>query len=403
MSGLLNWPRNTATSERRLGSGSAFGPKRSSRRRASSSVSPSSASDSTAATASSACSACQRRYSPSRSRMYVPAVIALTVSPHASRVARLTPMGLERWRDGVAHGCGTLRCRGAERTDPVTPRDLEVYLHEHIPLSQAMQVSVVEASPDRVVLRAPLAPNINHRDTVFGGSSASLAMLASWLLLLVRLESEGLECRLVVQRGTMTLRAADRGRLHRDRSDLESQVLGDIHTHARAQRSSENQGGGSARVRRKGGLSVRGRVRRTGLERERTVMIIGLASPSVASSLDEGLDKIERLRRRRCGARRRDRVLSRGLPARPARTGLRAVPVRRGDAGTRAPRRVAALARARGRHDPRDRADHRRRPPDRGVRHRRARRGPGLPDQEPDRSERGSLLRARATRASSSR
>jgi hypothetical protein len=49
---------------------------------------------------------------------------------------------------------------------------LEQYLHEHIPLSAAMGVKVVQADPQCVVLTAPLAPNINHRDTVFGGSAS---------------------------------------------------------------------------------------------------------------------------------------------------------------------------------------------------------------------------------------
>ena len=82
-------------------------------------------------------------------------------------------------------------------------RELEDYLHEHIPLSAAMQVTVGALGPDAVVLRAPLAPNINHRDTVFGGSACALAILAAWSLLHMRLRSEGIAARLVIQRNTM--------------------------------------------------------------------------------------------------------------------------------------------------------------------------------------------------------
>ena len=85
----------------------------------------------------------------------------------------------------------------------VSPRELERYLHEHIPLSRAMAASVVAVLRDEVSLAAPLAPNINHRDTVFGGSAAALAMLAGWSLLHVRLRAEGSEARLVIQRNTM--------------------------------------------------------------------------------------------------------------------------------------------------------------------------------------------------------
>ena len=80
---------------------------------------------------------------------------------------------------------------------------LEHYLHEHIPLSAAMGVRVERATCDDVRLSAPLAPNINHRETVFGGSAASLATLAAWALLHLRLTREGLRARAVIQRSRM--------------------------------------------------------------------------------------------------------------------------------------------------------------------------------------------------------
>lgn len=85
----------------------------------------------------------------------------------------------------------------------MSPAELERYLHEHTPLSKAMAVSVVSIEADAVTLRAPLAPNINHRDTVFGGSASALAILAAWSLLHVRLRAEGFASRLVIQRNTM--------------------------------------------------------------------------------------------------------------------------------------------------------------------------------------------------------
>jgi thioesterase domain-containing protein len=81
--------------------------------------------------------------------------------------------------------------------------ELERYLHAHIPLSKAMAVAVLSVGQDEVVLQAPLAPNINHRDTVFGGSAAALAMLAAWSLLHARLHAERIDARLVIQRNTM--------------------------------------------------------------------------------------------------------------------------------------------------------------------------------------------------------
>lgn len=85
----------------------------------------------------------------------------------------------------------------------VDPADIQAYLHEHIPMSLAMQASVLQADWDTVVLRAPLAPNINHRETVFGGSASTLAILSAWSLLHVRLKILGTTGNLVIQRNSM--------------------------------------------------------------------------------------------------------------------------------------------------------------------------------------------------------
>jgi thioesterase domain-containing protein len=68
-----------------------------------------------------------------------------------------------------------------------------------MPLSVAMDVRVLEAGPDAVRIEAPLAPNLNHRSTAFGGSVAALAILTGWTLVHVRLRSEGLVARTVIQ------------------------------------------------------------------------------------------------------------------------------------------------------------------------------------------------------------
>ena len=85
----------------------------------------------------------------------------------------------------------------------MTPEELQSYLHNHIPLSAAMQVRVDAVCDDHVLLSAPLAPNINHRDTVFGGSASALAILSAWSLLHVRLRQRGVAARLVIQSNRM--------------------------------------------------------------------------------------------------------------------------------------------------------------------------------------------------------
>lgn len=78
---------------------------------------------------------------------------------------------------------------------------LEAYLHEHIPISSAMGITVVHADVNGVALQAPLEPNVNHRSTAFGGSCASVAILAAWTLVHLRVRAASFEGRVVIQRG----------------------------------------------------------------------------------------------------------------------------------------------------------------------------------------------------------
>jgi thioesterase domain-containing protein len=100
----------------------------------------------------------------------------------------------------------------------MSPQSLTQYLHQQITLSRAMEVCALEVSEDSVLLSAPLAPNVNHRATVFGGSASALAILAAWSLLHVRLRALFPQVSIVIQRqstsynrpiqGTFSARAA---------------------------------------------------------------------------------------------------------------------------------------------------------------------------------------------------
>ena len=61
------------------------------------------------------------------------------------------------------------------------PTVLQASLYERIPLSRAMDVTVLEADPERVVLRAPLAPNIDSvlecAGTRVGGLNGEFAVI----------------------------------------------------------------------------------------------------------------------------------------------------------------------------------------------------------------------------------
>jgi thioesterase domain-containing protein len=91
----------------------------------------------------------------------------------------------------------------AEVASSMRAADLERYLHDHIPLSRALAVRVEYLGPELVRLSAPLAPNLNHRRTAFGGSVASLAILAGWSWLLARFAGRCAVPRLVIQEETV--------------------------------------------------------------------------------------------------------------------------------------------------------------------------------------------------------
>jgi thioesterase domain-containing protein len=65
---------------------------------------------------------------------------------------------------------------------------LQRYMLDTIPLVHPMQVRVTACDASGLTLAAPLAPNINHERTAFGGSLASLATLACWGYLWLLLE-----------------------------------------------------------------------------------------------------------------------------------------------------------------------------------------------------------------------
>src|ERR1700741_271689 len=96
-----------------------------------------------------------------------------------------------------------LRREHSSMTLEPSEQRVQPYLHEYIPLSAAMGVQVRTASIEHVKLAAPLRPNVNHTETVFGGSAAALATLSAWTLLHLRREEARLDARLVIQRSHM--------------------------------------------------------------------------------------------------------------------------------------------------------------------------------------------------------
>lgn len=73
---------------------------------------------------------------------------------------------------------------------------------QDIPLSQNLGVEVLTWQDRQLQLQFPLAPNINHQASMFGGSMYCAAVLAGWGWLHLALREEGIDTtHIVVQSG----------------------------------------------------------------------------------------------------------------------------------------------------------------------------------------------------------
>jgi thioesterase domain-containing protein len=85
----------------------------------------------------------------------------------------------------------------------MNPEQFTEFLHRSIPLTAALGARVIELGDQHVRLTAPLQPNLNHHGTAFGGSLATLGILAGWVALHHGMETAGVMGSLVVRQTTL--------------------------------------------------------------------------------------------------------------------------------------------------------------------------------------------------------
>lgn len=90
-------------------------------------------------------------------------------------------------------------------------RETETFLHEQIPLTRAMGVTVESWDGQQLVLCAPLEPNHNHLGTAFGGSLSALTTLAGYCLLWLVLGDR--QAHIVVRESSIRYKSPVRGDL----------------------------------------------------------------------------------------------------------------------------------------------------------------------------------------------
>lgn len=80
-------------------------------------------------------------------------------------------------------------------------------INDTIPLTRALAVTAQHYDGQTLVVTAPLEPNHNHQGTGFGGSLYSVAVVAAWGCVELKLVDFGLTGNVVVQSGEMSYAA----------------------------------------------------------------------------------------------------------------------------------------------------------------------------------------------------
>ena len=78
--------------------------------------------------------------------------------------------------------------------------DLQKKIRSTIPLSEVMQFEIAGLTDESILVRAPLAPNVNIHGTGFAGSIYSLAVLTGWAMVTHIVNSRSINCELVVSK-----------------------------------------------------------------------------------------------------------------------------------------------------------------------------------------------------------
>jgi thioesterase domain-containing protein len=96
-------------------------------------------------------------------------------------------------------------------SDMSLAQEIEELLHGKIPITHAMGVKVEHYDGSRLVLSAPLGPNINHLGTAFGGSLNTMAVLCGYGLLW--LEMQDADCHIVIRDSSISYLRPVRGEI----------------------------------------------------------------------------------------------------------------------------------------------------------------------------------------------
>jgi thioesterase domain-containing protein len=90
---------------------------------------------------------------------------------------------------------------------------LTQFFIQHLPIAQFMGLEVESYDGDTLILTAPLEPNINDKQTAFGGSLYNTAVMACWGMIYLKTQESNIVCNQVVTEGSMKYIAPVHGRI----------------------------------------------------------------------------------------------------------------------------------------------------------------------------------------------
>lgn len=81
--------------------------------------------------------------------------------------------------------------------------EFQQFLHHQIPITESMEISVLEFSPLKVKVLAKLEPNINHKSTAFGGSINCVMTVCGWALTFANIKDLDPEAHIVIRKSNI--------------------------------------------------------------------------------------------------------------------------------------------------------------------------------------------------------
>jgi len=87
-------------------------------------------------------------------------------------------------------------------------KKIESTIHSEIPLCKQMGISIEKFDDEGLIAKAPLAPNINHKNSAFGGSLYNVCVIAGWSMVYGILLQKDISAHVVIQHSNIDYRTA---------------------------------------------------------------------------------------------------------------------------------------------------------------------------------------------------